>query len=83
MARNWRDIRAEAIAQGRLDPERVQAANRKMRNATLAERLADVRRARGHARQADLAAIMVNGSIRQIGHPDEVERELSAAYLGG
>ncbi|MFN8229056.1 MAG: XRE family transcriptional regulator [Mycobacterium sp.] len=58
MARNWRDIRAEAIAQGRLDPERVQAANRKMRNATLAERLADVRRARGHARQADLAAIM-------------------------
>lgn len=32
---------------------------------------------------ADLAAIMVNGSIRQIGHPDEVERELSAAYLGG
>ncbi len=32
---------------------------------------------------ADLAAIMVNGSIRQIGHPNEVERELSAAYLGG
>lgn len=58
MARNWRDIRADAIAHGRFDPERVQAANRKMRNATQAERLADIRRARGHARQADLAAIM-------------------------
>ena len=31
----------------------------------------------------DVAAIMVNGTIRQIGRPDEVERELSAAYLGG
>ena len=32
---------------------------------------------------ADLAAIMVNGQIRRVGHPDEVEDELSAAYLGG
>ncbi len=32
---------------------------------------------------ADVAAIMVNGTIRQVGRPDEVERELSAAYLGG
>ena len=32
---------------------------------------------------ADLAAIMVNGSIRTVGPPAEVEEELSAAYLGG
>jgi branched-chain amino acid transport system ATP-binding protein len=32
---------------------------------------------------ADVAAIMVNGQIRRVGHPDEVEQELSAAYLGG
>jgi len=32
---------------------------------------------------ADRAAIMVNGQIRRVGHPDEVEEELSAAYLGG
>ena len=32
---------------------------------------------------ADVAAIMVNGVIRQVGRPDEVERELSSAYLGG
>lgn len=58
MARNWRDIRADAIAQGRLDPDRVQTASRKMRNAVQAERLADIRRAHGHARQADVAAAM-------------------------
>ncbi len=32
---------------------------------------------------ADVAAIMVNGQIRRVGRPDEVEHELSAAYLGG
>lgn len=32
---------------------------------------------------ADIAAIMVNGSIRRVGTPAEVEHELSAAYLGG
>ncbi|MGB3411438.1 MAG: ABC transporter ATP-binding protein [Microthrixaceae bacterium] len=32
---------------------------------------------------ADVAAIMVNGVIRQVGSPSEIEHELSAAYLGG
>ena len=32
---------------------------------------------------ADIAAIMVNGSIRRVGKPSDVEHELSAAYLGG
>jgi len=32
---------------------------------------------------ADIAAIMVNGLIRRVGTPTEVEQELSAAYLGG
>jgi len=32
---------------------------------------------------ADVAAIMVNGQIRRVGHPNDVEQELSAAYLGG
>ncbi len=32
---------------------------------------------------ADVAAIMVNGTIRRVGTPTEVEQELSAAYLGG
>jgi branched-chain amino acid transport system ATP-binding protein len=32
---------------------------------------------------ADVAAIMVNGVVRRVGTPTEVEEELSAAYLGG
>jgi branched-chain amino acid transport system ATP-binding protein len=32
---------------------------------------------------ADVAAIMVNGVVRRVGPPDEVEAELSSAYLGG
>jgi branched-chain amino acid transport system ATP-binding protein len=32
---------------------------------------------------ADVAAIMVNGRIRRVGAPGDVEDELSAAYLGG
>jgi branched-chain amino acid transport system ATP-binding protein len=32
---------------------------------------------------ADLAAIMLNGTIERIGAPDEIEEELSSAYLGG
>ncbi len=31
---------------------------------------------------ADLAAVMVNGLVRAVGRPDEIENELSAAYLG-
>ncbi|HEX5614848.1 MAG TPA: ABC transporter ATP-binding protein [Acidimicrobiia bacterium] len=32
---------------------------------------------------ADYAAIMVHGQIVRVGRPDELETELSAAYLGG
>jgi branched-chain amino acid transport system ATP-binding protein len=32
---------------------------------------------------ADRAAIMLNGHITQVGSPDELEQELSSAYLGG
>ena len=32
---------------------------------------------------ADIAAIMVHGVVRTIGSPDEIEAELSSAYLGG
>jgi branched-chain amino acid transport system ATP-binding protein len=32
---------------------------------------------------ADLAAIMVQGRIDRVGHPSELEDELSSAYLGG
>lgn len=58
MARNWRDIRADAVAQGRLDPERAETAFKEMHQAVRAHRLAELRKAHGHPRQADLAALM-------------------------
>ncbi len=58
MARNWREIRAEAIAQGRLDPARADARRKEMHDAVQAQRLADIRKAQGHARQSDVAALM-------------------------
>lgn len=57
MARHWREIRAEAVALGRVDPARADAARREMHDAVQAQRLADVRKAH-HARQADVAALM-------------------------
>ena len=58
MARSWRDVRADSIASGRLDPKRAEAAHKEMNNAVQAQRLTDVRKAHGHARQADVAALM-------------------------
>jgi predicted XRE-type DNA-binding protein len=58
MARNWRDIRADAVAQGRVDPARADAARKEMHDAVRAQRLADIRRAHGHVRQADVAELM-------------------------
>lgn len=58
MARNWREIRAEAIAEGRLDAKRAKVARKEMHAAVQAQRLAEIRKALGHARQADVAALM-------------------------
>jgi predicted XRE-type DNA-binding protein len=56
--RNWREIRAKAIAQGRLDPARADAARKEMHDAVHAHQLAEIRKAQGHPRQADVAALM-------------------------
>lgn len=58
MARSWHEIRAEAIAHGRVDPARADAARKDMHDAVQAQRLAEIRKAHGHARQADVAALM-------------------------
>src|ERR1700730_17824934 len=58
VARSWREIRADAIAQGRLDPARADAARREMYDAIQAQRLADIRKAHGHIRQSDVAALL-------------------------
>jgi predicted XRE-type DNA-binding protein len=42
----------------RVDAARADAARNEMRDAVQAQRLADIRKAHGHARQADVATLM-------------------------
>jgi hypothetical protein len=58
MARNWREIRADAVTQGRLDAKRADTARKEMHDAVQAHRLAEIRKAQGRTRQADVAALM-------------------------
>ncbi|OBH03544.1 helix-turn-helix transcriptional regulator [Mycobacterium sp. E1747] len=90
MARHWRDIRADAIAQGRLDTARARAAREEMREAVQAHRLAEIRKALGHSRQADVAALMGVSQARvsklESGDPSHTELGTLQAYvaaLGG
>lgn len=58
MARNWREIRIDAVAKGLVDPARADAARNYMHDAVQAYRLAEIRKADGLVRQADVAALM-------------------------
>ena len=58
MARTWREVRAEAVARGRLAPQRADTARKEMLEALRAPRLAEIRNAHRHARQSDVAALM-------------------------
>lgn len=57
MARNWRDIRAEALKRGLVDPSQADASRKELHEAVQAQRLADIRKAHGH-RQSDIAELM-------------------------
>ncbi|BBX71409.1 putative antitoxin HigA3 [Mycolicibacterium psychrotolerans] len=57
MARSWREIRAEAVKEGRVDPSQADASRKELHGWVQAQRLADIRKAH-HARQADVAALM-------------------------
>ena len=90
MARNWREIRADAIAQGRLDPARADAARREMHDAVQAQRLAEIRKAHSHTRQADVAALMgvTQARVSKLESGDLLHTELGTlqsyvAALGG
>jgi hypothetical protein len=63
-ARHWREVRAEAIAQGRVPPARVDSGRKAMSDSVQAQRLADIRKTHDDARQADVAALM--GSPRRV-----------------
>lgn len=57
-ARNWRDIRAEAVAAGRIDLQRAANAHKEAAEAVSAHRLVQLRRALGMLRQSDIATRM-------------------------
>jgi predicted XRE-type DNA-binding protein len=54
MARNWQEVRSEALARGQLDEKRIAAQQRKLRARVRAHRLAEIRQAAG-LNQSDLA----------------------------
>ncbi len=90
MARNWRDIRADAVAHGRLDPKQVDTARVEMHAAVQAHRLAEIRKALGHARQADVAALMGVSQARvsklesgDLSHTEVGTLQSYVAALGG
>lgn len=58
MARNWREVRADVLAGGRIDPQDIDNAGKEMESAVRAHRLAEIRKARGHHRQRDVASLM-------------------------
>lgn len=57
MARNWRDIRAEAVKRGLVDPSQADASRKDLQEAVQAQRLADIRKTLG-LRQSDVAELM-------------------------
>jgi predicted XRE-type DNA-binding protein len=90
VARNWSEIRAEAVEQGRVNPARVESARKEMQEAVQAYRLAEIRKAHGHARQADVAALMgvSQARVSQLESGDLAHTELGTlqayvAALGG
>lgn len=90
MARNWREIRADAIVKGQLDPARAVAARKEMHGAVQAQRLADIRKAHGHTRQSDVAALMGVSQARvsklesgDLSHTEVGTLQSYVAALGG
>ncbi len=57
MARNWNDVRAEAVTEGRLDEARVAAFSEGLRDQVRAYKLAEVRKSQ-HVTQSVVAAAM-------------------------
>lgn len=90
MARYWREIRADAIAQGRVDPALADSARKEMRDAVQVHRLAEIRKAQGLARQTDVAALMGVSQARvsklesgDLSHTEVGTLQSYVAALGG
>ena len=84
MARNWKDVRAEALATGKLNEERIAELGRRMRAEVRAYRLVEIRETVG-LKQSDVAERL--GVSRSVvshierGEMDHVEIGTIRAYL--
>lgn len=83
-ATTWRDVRAKAIREGRLNEEAVAAHKRRLIAANIGHALAERRRAAG-LNHAELAAHLgvpeTHVARLEDGHPDEVRFATLRAYL--
>jgi len=89
MAKTWRDIRREAVDEGRIDERRVAAHRDRLEGELVAHRLAEIRKAHGLSQQEVARAMGVTQSrVSRIESGDITNAELStiAGYvhaLGG
>lgn len=85
MARNWKDVRAEAHATGRLDEERIAEHRRRMWAEVQAYKLAEIRENAG-LNQSDVAERLGISQSRvsrlERGDMDHTEVTTLRAYLG-
>ncbi|HRP46952.1 MAG TPA: helix-turn-helix domain-containing protein [Trueperaceae bacterium] len=83
-APGWRDVRAKAIREGRLNEEAVAAHKRRLIAANIDHALTERRQAAGLTR-AELAARLgipeTHVARLEDGHPDEVRNATLRAYL--
>lgn len=84
MARNWREVRAEARATGKLDEQRIEVLKAKLRAEVRAHRLAEIRQAYGLDQSALAERLKVSQSrISRIerGELDRAEISTVRGYI--
>jgi predicted XRE-type DNA-binding protein len=85
MARNWKDVRAEALATGTLNEERMAELGRQLRAEIRAQRLAEIRETLG-LNQSEVAERLGVSQSRvsrlERGDMDHTEVATIRAYVG-
>jgi predicted XRE-type DNA-binding protein len=85
MARNWKDVRAEALARGRINEDEIAEYRRKFRAEVRAYRLAEIRETAG-LNQSEVAERLGVSQSRvsrlERGDMDHTELATIRAYVG-
>jgi predicted XRE-type DNA-binding protein len=89
MARNWKDVRAEAVADGQLSEERIAEHAKRLRTEQRASRLSEIREGSGMNQVTIATRLGISQSrVSRIEHGDIDHAELATvrayiAALGG